>query len=232
MEPRKELILNTIIKEHIKTGLPVGSAILVEKYKLDISPATARNEMANLEAEGYIVQPHTSAGRIPTELAYNHYLQKIQIKKISKIDKDDFEKLLSRDSEEKYKESAKRLSQLTGTAVFWAFHRNNLYYTGISNLFQQPEFSRLNIIFDISAIIDRIDEIINDIFTQIPAGICTKIGSASPFGNFSGSIIAKYRADGHEGLFGLLGPMRMDYEKNLSLADFIYNKINKVNNNL
>lgn len=226
MDPRKELILNTIIKEHIKTGAPVGSSILVEKYKLDISPATARNEMADLEAEGYIAQPHTSAGRIPTELAYDYYLAKIQIKKINKSDKDNLEELLSKKNEESLKGAAKHLSQLSGVAVFWAFHQHNLYYTGISNLFQQPEFSRMNIIFDISAIIDRIDEIINEIFVDIPNGLTTKIGSKSPFGDFSGSIIAKYKSGGHEGLFGFLGPMRMDYERNLSLLDFVYNKIN------
>ncbi|HAM88351.1 MAG: Transcriptional regulator of heat shock protein [Candidatus Falkowbacteria bacterium GW2011_GWC2_38_22] len=226
MDPRKELILNTIIKEHIKTGAPVGSGILVEKYKLDISPATARNEMADLEAEGYIVQPHTSAGRIPTEIAYNYYLQKMQMKKISKSDKDSLEEILKENTEESFKNVAKHLSQLSGVAVFWAFHRHNLYYTGISNLFQQPEFSRLNIIFDISAIIDRIDEIINEVFSDIPNGLDTKIGTKSPFGDFSGSIMAKYKFGEHEGLFGLLGPMRMDYERNLALIDFVYNKIN------
>lgn len=230
MEARKELILNTIIREHIKTGAPVGSGILVEKYKLDISPATARNEMAELEAEGYIVQPHTSAGRIPTELAYNYYLKNIQTKKISKSDKDSLEELLNKNTEESFKEVAKHLSQLSGVAVFWAFHQHNLYYTGISNLFQQPEFSRMNIIFDISAIIDRIDEIINEVFTDVPDGLCTKIGTNSPFGDFSGSIMAKYKFGEHEGLFGLLGPMRMDYERNMSLVDFVYNKINNSKN--
>jgi len=225
MDPRKELILNTIIKEHIKTGTPVGSGILVEKYRLDISPATARNEMSALEAEGYIVQPHTSAGRIPTEAAYKLYLEKIQSKKIGKSDKDSLDAFLQIKGEDAFKDLAKHLSQLSGIAVFWAFHRHNLYYTGISNLFQQPEFSRLNIIFDISAIIDRIDEIINDIFNDVPAGLSVRLGSESPFGAFSGTIMAKYRSGGHEGLFGLLGPMRMDYERNMSLAEYILNNI-------
>ncbi|MBU4256930.1 DeoR family transcriptional regulator [Patescibacteria group bacterium] len=74
MEKRKQLILYTIIKEHIKTGAPVGSGVLVDKYKLDISPATVRNEMAELENEGLITQPHTSAGRVPTEKAYSLFI--------------------------------------------------------------------------------------------------------------------------------------------------------------
>ena len=225
MDERKELILNTIIKEHIKTGLPVSSGVLVEKYKLNISPATVRNEMAILEEEEYIIQPHTSAGRIPTEKAYKLFIDNVQIKKINKSDQACLEELLEESSEENLKNVAKKLSSLTGATVFWAFHRHNLYYTGISNLLQQPEFSELDIIYDISAIIDRIDEIINDVFDEIEDGINIRIGSDSPFGDFSGTIIAKYKIGEHKGLFGVLSPVRMDYEKNLTLINFVYNKL-------
>ncbi len=228
MDERKELILNTIIKEHIKTGLPVSSGVLVEKYKLNISPATARNEMAALEEEKYIIQPHTSAGRIPTEKAYKLFIDNVQIKKINKSDQAGLEELFKESSEENLKNVAKKLSNLTGATVFWAFHRHNLYYTGISNLLQQPEFSELDIIYDISAIIDRIDEIINDIFDEIVDGIDIKIGSDSPFGDFSGTIIAKYKIGEHKGLFGILCPIRMDYEKNLTLINFVYNKLKTI----
>ena len=225
MDERKELILNTIIKEHIKTGSPVSSGVLVEKYKLNISPATVRNEMAVLEEEEYIIQPHTSAGRIPTEKAYKLFVDNIQPKKINKSDQAGLEELLGEFSEENLKNTAKKLASLTNATVFWAFHRHNLYYTGISNLFQQPEFSELNIIYDISAVIDRIDEIINDVFDEIEDGINIKIGSDSPFGDFSGTIMAKYKIHEHKGLFGILSPVRMDYEKNLTLINFVYDKL-------
>ncbi|MCK4540337.1 hypothetical protein KAU09_04245 [Candidatus Parcubacteria bacterium] len=225
MDERKELILNTIIKEHIKTGLPVSSGVLVEKYKLNISPATVRNEMAVLEDEEYIIQPHTSAGRIPTEKAYKLFIENIQPKKINQSDRAGLEELLEQSTEENLKNAAKKLSSLSGATVFWAFHRHNLYYTGISNLFQQPEFSELSIIYDISAIIDRIDEIINDIFDEIEDGINIRIGSDSPFGSFSGTIMAKYKIGEHTGLFGVLSPVRMDYEKNLTLINFVYDRL-------
>jgi len=83
MNGRKLIILNTIIKEHIKTGAPVGSGVLVDKYRLDISPATVRNEMAELEEEDFIIQPHTSAGRVPTEKAYNLYLSSLKEKQLA-----------------------------------------------------------------------------------------------------------------------------------------------------
>ena len=74
---RKKLILQTIIKEHVKTAQPVSSGLLVEKYKLGVSPATVRNDMMELEEEGYIFQPHTSAGRIPTIWAYSEEAQNL-----------------------------------------------------------------------------------------------------------------------------------------------------------
>jgi len=227
MDKRKELILNTIIKEHIKTGAPVGSGVLVEKYNLNISPATVRNEMATMEEEGYIIQPHTSAGRIPTEKAYKFHLVNLEEKKLGKIETLGIEDSLAKSGEDGFKEVAKLISNLTGNAVFWAFHRHNLFYTGISNLFQQPEFRELEVIYDISAIIDRIDEIIDIMFEEIDEGVHTMVGSDNPFGDFCGTVIVKYKTDNKIGLFGVLGPMRMNYEKNIALAEFINSKLRK-----
>src|SRR5690348_8795636 len=75
MDERQEIILKLIVDEYIQTAEPVGSRFLSERHQLDVSPATIRNDMAVLEEEGYLVQPHTSAGRIPTEKAFVHYLK-------------------------------------------------------------------------------------------------------------------------------------------------------------
>jgi heat-inducible transcriptional repressor len=232
MTERRQLILNTIIKEHIRSAAPVGSNILVEKYKLDISPATVRNEMAALEEDGYIAQPHTSAGRIPTEKAYKQYIEnffgqeKRQKLKAGKSEIKNIDETLGRKDEIDLKETAKLLSHLTGNTVFWGFHRHNLYYTGISQLFAQPEFSRMQFVFDISTVIDRMDEIVDDIFEDLDSGVHILIGSENPFGNFCSAIVSKYKLRQKDGVFGLLAPMRMDYNKNLSLIDHIYSQLN------
>lgn len=75
LEKRKEEILKDLVAEYIKTGKPVGSSSIVKKYKLNISPATVRNEMAELEELGYIYQPHTSAGRVPTSKGYRFFVE-------------------------------------------------------------------------------------------------------------------------------------------------------------
>lgn len=76
-DDRKRKLLQAIIHEFIKTGKPVGSVFLAEQYKLDLSSATIRNVMADLEAEGYLTHPHTSAGRVPTDKAYRFYVDSL-----------------------------------------------------------------------------------------------------------------------------------------------------------
>lgn len=227
MDKRKELILNTIIREHIKSGAPVGSSVLVEKYKLDISPATVRNEMVFLEEEGFIMQPHTSAGRVPTEKAYDLYLANLKIKKFNQSEIKDLNDILRNKEEASLKEAAKLIANISGNAVFWAFHRHNLFYTGISNLFQQPEFSQINLIYDISTIIDRIDEIVDNIFPKVELGRQVLIGLRNPFGNIFGTVLVKYKLDENIGLVGIVGPIRMDYEKNIAVLDFVNEKLRK-----
>jgi len=223
MDKRKELILKTIIKEHIKTAQPVGSEGLVDKYNLDISSATVRNEMAELEELGFIAQPHTSAGRIPTEKAYNFYLENLSEKRLSEAEVKVFEKLLAEKDEENFKQAAKAMAKISQTAIFWAFHKYDLYYTGISNLLHQPEFRETNLIYDISEVIDRVDEIIGSIFNDLKYGPQILIGSKNPFGAYCGTVVAKYKLGDNIGLVGILGPIRMNYEKNLALVKFINN---------
>lgn len=77
LDKRKAYILATVVYEYIATAEPVGSQALTQKYQLGISSATVRNEMAELEAEGYLIQPHTSAGRIPSDAGYRTYVDRL-----------------------------------------------------------------------------------------------------------------------------------------------------------
>lgn len=221
MNKRTEQILETLVKEHVKTGQPVGSEVLVSKYKIGVSSATVRNEMAELENTGFIVQPHTSAGRIPTERAYRHCLENIREKKIGEVEAEIFLKLLEQRDEAGLKQVAKALAQASNATVFWAFHRNNLFYTGVANFLSQPEFRESGLIYDVSAIIDRVDEIIDQIFNEVAFEPAILIGQDNPFSPLCSTIITKYHSGDHAGLFGILGPMRMNYERNLSLVKFI-----------
>nr|NLI50128.1 heat-inducible transcriptional repressor HrcA [Propionibacterium sp.] len=88
MDDRKLAILRAIVTDYVSSREPVGSRALVERHNLQVSPATVRNDMAVLEEEGYITQPHTSAGRIPTDKGYRLFVDRLaQVKPLSAAEK-------------------------------------------------------------------------------------------------------------------------------------------------
>ena len=83
-EERRFAVLRAIVEDYVATQEPVGSKALVERHNLGVSPATVRNDMAVLEEEGYIAQPHTSAGRVPTDKGYRLFVDRLaQVKPLS-----------------------------------------------------------------------------------------------------------------------------------------------------
>lgn len=117
MKARKKRILEAVIQDYINTAEPVGSRTISKRYELGISPATIRNEMADLEEMGFLMQPHTSSGRIPTQKAYRFYVDEImQIQKLAKAMRSDIHKGYLRVSPEidnTMHHTADVLSQLT-----------------------------------------------------------------------------------------------------------------------
>ncbi|MDP3899475.1 MAG: hypothetical protein Q8Q23_00135 [bacterium] len=228
MENRQEELLKIIINEYIKNAEPVSSGFLVNKFNLPYSPATVRNELVKLEKDGYIFQPHTSAGRVPTEKGFNFFIKNFL--KLNNTNKKN-QKNVNLANEMSIKQAAKSLAEESGLAVFWALHRNNVYYTGISNLLSQPEFCETQKVIDISRVIDHIDEIINEIFKDIKYSEQILIGENNPFGAVCGSVIIKYKNKdvpsvakamaSEDGMLGIIGPMRMDYEKCVALINGI-----------
>lgn len=77
LSERRLEVLRAIVQDYVGTEEPVGSKALTERHKLGVSPATVRNDMAVLEDEGFIAQPHTSAGRIPTDKGYRLFVDKL-----------------------------------------------------------------------------------------------------------------------------------------------------------
>lgn len=227
MIERKMALLSQIIKEYIKTANPIGSKILAHKGEFDVSSATIRNEMAELEKEGYLIQPHTSAGRIPTALGYKFYLEIFKEGKLSSADhhslKQVYKKYQTAGQEILIKELAKRIADLSHNTVVVAFSDNDVYYTGIANLFIQPEFQNPENVYNMSVIIDHLDKVMGDIFEEIN-NIEVKVGQENPFGEQCSAVLVNW-GKRKKGIFGILGPMRMDYEKNLGLVRFVNQNI-------
>ncbi|MGE5580632.1 MAG: heat-inducible transcriptional repressor HrcA [Bacillota bacterium] len=77
LDDRKAEVLKAVVEEHIETGQPVGSRVIARRYRLGVSPATIRNEMADLEETGYLDKPHTSSGRVPSDRGYRFYVDEL-----------------------------------------------------------------------------------------------------------------------------------------------------------
>lgn len=224
MTTRREAILDAIIREYVETAEPVGSSVLVKKYAFPYSPATIRAEMAALEEEEYIYQPHTSAGRIPTEKGYRHFVNLVLSEEKQLISCDDvnlqrkvlhqhmkYEKLMDM--------AAKSLAEMTGNIGIVSLSGLTFSH-GLANLFSQPEFLDRNNVIRASEILDRMHELVAELpDLQNPL---VYIGSESPIGKTAGCSLvvlgfeSPYMKDGR---IAVLGPTRMSYPETIRIVE-------------
>ena len=116
LDDRKLEVLRAIVEDFVRTNEPVGSRHIVERHNLGVSPATVRNDMSALEDEGYIAQPHTSAGRVPTDKGYRLFVDRLsQVKPLSGAERRAIESFLGGavDLDDVVTRSVKLLAQLT-----------------------------------------------------------------------------------------------------------------------
>lgn len=231
METRKIELLAKIIEEYIKKACPVGSKFLAQTTGFGLSSATIRNEMAELEKDGYIFQPYPSAGRSPTEKGYQFYLENnLNSFQISEKEKNFLDKITKellqrykRDQPILIKELAKKIADLVKEAILVGFSPDEFYYTGLSNVFAQPEFSLQERVVDLSAVIDHLDRTMSKIYNKINKTEVL-IGNNNPFGGQCSLIITNLNKITKE-IIGILGPMRMDYRKNLNYLNYLKEKL-------
>ncbi|NLB17486.1 MAG: heat-inducible transcription repressor HrcA [Syntrophomonadaceae bacterium] len=101
IDERKKIILEAVIKDYVKTAEPVGSRAIAKKHNLGVSPATVRNEMADLEEMGFLEQPHTSAGRVPSESGFRYYVDHMMVKdQLTKQEESFLEQMLTQKIED------------------------------------------------------------------------------------------------------------------------------------
>ncbi len=197
---------------------------MADKYFKDLSSPTIRNEMQELERKGFIRQPHPSAGRVPTEKGYRFYLENIVAERELGSHG---QKALNQaagaagNPTDKIKQLAKKTAELIGETVVIGFSPEDVYYTGLSNLFNQPEFASHSLVVSISAVIDHLDEVMSRIRADLDEDISVLLGSDNPFGAECGAVLTAYKFSQGRGVLGILGPMRMDYGENIAYVKFI-----------
>src|SRR3989338_4006969 len=189
---RQSSVLEAIVREYIRTAEPVGSLAVTERYDIAASSATIRNDMADLEDNGFIHQPHTSAGRVPTEKAYQYYVDNfLRDVDVPRQEEKALRQLWSMDemSREILKLTAKTVASFSTESVFLAFDRHDVYYTGLANLFGQPEFVDQGQVQSVSVMIDRLDEAVADIYHSLRGEVQVLIGQKHGFGRQCSVIV-------------------------------------------
>lgn len=221
MEKRQEQLLKLIVENYLQSAEPVGSSFLAEAEGLKLSGATIRNEMRDLEEKGFLAQPHTSAGRIPTELGYKYYIKNImKVTLPKKKTQDGIKEHLRKESNKDkcLKSIGRDVAEQMNSVVMIALNRDVVYYTGISNLFSQAEFRDYAQAVEMSSIFDQCEERLEHLYEAVNKEVKIFIGKENPLGAACGTVVAKV---GQKGLFVVIGPMRMDYGRTVGFLDYI-----------
>ncbi len=230
---RQKAILCQIIEEYAETVSPVGSVTLAKLF--NVSPATIRAEMARLEGLGLIAQPHTSAGRVPTDAGYRFY-----VNNLDGVEEDkslSFERgahvLEVRVSSQSRADAAIRgavdaLVELTGNLGL-ATIGGQLYLSGLTRLFTQPEFGDTRRVQAVARLLDNLEPWLRE--TAPGEALNIFIGHENPIGKNSevSLIISKFRSPfSDRSYIGVLGPTRQNYLKVMSLVKHAGNMLEDI----
>lgn len=219
-----------VIELYTKSALPVGSEALLSRFKFPVSAATVRNDMAALEEEGYLYQPHVSSGRIPTDKGYRFYIEHgMKEETLSKEEEAQLKKellVLEARNARLARTTAKLLSTLSGSlAVSGVVNRDEFYDFGMKELIEEPEFRELDEVCRLVEALDSIDEKLDQLLLKMKDGeIQIFIGAENPIKEISNCsmMVSPYRnADGDRGVLAIIGPKRMRYAKNKSLLEYM-----------
>jgi heat-inducible transcriptional repressor len=225
MTDRQREILAAIIEQHAEIAAPVGSVMLAKLF--GVSSATIRSEMVRLEEMGLIEQPHTSAGRVPTDAGYRFY-----VNSLNESHANDPQLLIDRSARaidarvNTHTDRADRairsavdslvdLTQNMGIATIG----DELYMSGIGNLFSQPEFLQGNHAQAVARLLDNLEPWLREAAPNEPLNVY--IGSENPIGKASGAtlIISRFRSPYSDNSYiGVIGPTRQSYAKVMRLV--------------
>ena len=224
---RQESILEKVIQEYVGSAYPVSSQFLVKKYNFGICPATIRNEMQKLTESGFLHQPHTSAGRVPTDKGYRFFVNNLLKEGISEVE-DIFE--IEEILEEEKRDFLKLTTHLSkflamassNLATIHLFEKDFFFKEGWEEILKEPEFEEKTFIIDFAELLQNFENDIKNL--DINSEIKVYIGKENPFTKSKDFSIISSRCrfpDKEEVIVSLLGPKRMSYEKNISLINSI-----------
>lgn len=243
LTPRQRALMSLIIEEYIETAEPVSSKAVASSGAFNVRSATLRNEMADLEEGGYLEQLHTSGGRVPTAKAYRLYVNDLiaqegvtlPVNQRRRID-EALEEANKRDPEQVNKTLARILGTMSGAMVMANMsEREDSYKVGFSNLMAFPEFREFNRLAGLTQFFDQFDAMFASMHRAMwqpsDSEVKVLIGTENRDDRIKDEamICARYRLPGgQEGSLTLVGPMRMDYRKNIGLMTYAAQVANSI----
>lgn len=226
MTDRQRQILHAIVEQYAEVASPVGSNLLAKVF--GVSSATIRAEMAELERLGYIAQPHTSAGRIPTDKGYRLYVNSLtergDLDSPHSLTERRAEKMLAARvtpgivPERMIRNAVDTLVELTHNLGL-ATIGNQLYMSGLSNLFGQPEFINSIQVRQVAQLLDNLEPWLREAAPNKPLSVY--IGQENPIGRSAGCslIVSRFRGPfSDRSYIGVLGPTRQSYRDVMALV--------------
>jgi heat-inducible transcriptional repressor len=221
MTLRQEKILQAIVEQYAEVASPVGSSLLAKLF--GVSSATIRAEMAALERGGFIKQPHTSAGRVPTDKGYRFYVNNLAASDEKPTEGGAERALEARVSgggqpERTIRNAVDTLVELTHN-LGMATIGSQLYMSGLSNLFGQPEFMHPGQVQEVARLLDNLQPWLNEAAPNEPLSVY--IGRENPIGRSAGAslIISRFRSPfSDRSYIGVLGPTRQSYRDVMRLV--------------
>ena len=219
LDERKKRILQAIVNDYVKFAEPIASKIIADKYDLDLSSATIRNEMAELEELGLIEKTHTSSGRIPSDLGYRYYVDSLM--DYYDVSNEELTNLADylEGCGKMLTDISKMLSGLTHYTTI-SVDKDDMVLYGRNNVFDYPEFrdiDRLKKFMYLMEEEERIREIV-DSYTN--TDITIRIGNENNFDEVKDYSVVTFNYK-DEGTIAIIGPKRMDYSRVVSYIRYL-----------
>lgn len=233
LNDRQRQLLKAIVELYVKTGEPVGSEAIDKSFGLGVSPATIRNEMVSLSKIGFLKQPHTSAGRIPTSMGLRIYISELMREKELPISAE----VSIKESlwQERYRENrllktaAKALAYRCQMLALAINADNDIFYAGAANILDWPEFEDIDVARFVLSLFDELhtlQQIIGHIHGQDPLHILFGDELEYEYLQPTSFIFAKFEdRKGRDGVIGVIGPARMNFPVILPYVKYTSNLI-------
>lgn len=217
-----------MIEEYVRTARPISSRTLVREYEMGLSSATVRNEMLALESHGLLKQPHTSAGRVPTDKGYRYYIEHSDLEELSDAEMNTIHRAFRIHSQYEFLQHFGRVvSQITHTlSLTGCGDEDALYRTGFSELLREPEFNDQEELTRLGSLLDTLDSGVKNVYHELLEEHDTSeetifIGEENPMKEARGcamTFLSWEHPRGFEGFCALVGPTRTDYKKHKALS--------------